>query len=420
MNNKNITEQNAYYIELKTQILGMLEQEEYDQALEFLSCAGKRNNKAKRFIPSSRESVNQFSHSFLEYIIFLLLAELAFTYSDDTQGLDTLARALSVGRQHNYFNFDCLSPDTMCELCIQALRYNIEVDYVQLLIKRQKLKPQSPPFDVKLWPWELKIYTLGRFSILLNGVPLNITGKGQGKPVEFLKALVALGGRDVSEPDLCEVLWPDSEGDQAHSAFTTTLSRCRKLIGKQLLLFHNGHLSLSDHQCWVDSWAFERCLGELESMLGHNDPQFKQQIQYKVDSLFELYHGLFMEKEPQLGWILPYRERLNTKFLRLIKQLVHYYSRAGGQCKKVITLYEKARELDPMSEQYCRGLMRCHAAQGNRSEALAIFDRCHTMLITAFGIEPSNKTKELYQLIKTGDPQQLLNFCDVCSQTVNQ
>ena len=412
-------EHNAYYAELKAQILRLLEQGEYDQALTFLSCSGNRDNEAKHNFSSSVESISQSSHSFVEYIIYLLLAELAFTHSDDAYGLETLARALLLGRQQNYVDLDCLNHDAMRDLCIRALRNNIEIAYVQQLIKTQKLNPKPPPFDVKHWPWELKIYTLGRFSILLNGKPLSVSGKGPAKPVEFVKVLVALGGREVSESDLCEVLWPDSDGDQAHSAFTTTLSRCRKLIGKQLLQLNNAQLSLNDHLCWVDSWSFERTLGELESMLGQHETQLKQSVQLKVDGLFELYHGLFMEKEPATGWVLPQRERLRTKFMRIIKLLIQFYRDRGGSCKKVILLYEKARELDPLSEEYCRGLMRCHAAQGNRPEALAIFDRCHSVLIEAFGIEPSDITTQLYQLIKTGDQQQLLGFCDVCSRAEN-
>ncbi len=355
-------------------------------------------------------------HAVLRYVIYMLLAELAFNYKDDSQGLDFLTRAMRGGRQKDYVDISCLNPDRLCELCILALNHHIETAYVQRLIKVQKLYPKSSPFDVKNWPWQLKIYTMGRFSIVLNGAPLPSTGKAHGKPVELVKVLVALGGRDVSESALCEALWPDAEGDQAHSAFTTTLSRCRKLFGKPLLQLNNAQLSLNDQLCWVDSWAFERNLGELESLLGQNDSLLKQQIQLKVNGLFELYHGLFLEKEPGMSWVLPHRERLRAKFMRIIKLLIQFYRDTGGHCKKVIILYEKARELDPMSEEYCRGLMRCHAAQGNRPEALAIFERCHSILTESFGIQPSTQTTDLYQLIKTGEQQKISGLCDVCNR----
>lgn len=122
-----------------------------------------------------------------------------------------------------------------------------------------------------------------------------------------------------------------------------------------------------------------------------------------------------MVKEPTKGWMLPIRERLHSKFMRIIRLLIQYYRDSGGHCQSVITLYEKARELDPLSESYCRGLMRCYSARGNRSEALALFERCQQIMNQTFGIQPSNKTLQLYELIKA-DPDQDFGFCELCEQ----
>lgn len=272
------------------------------------------------------------------------------------------------------------------------------------------------PYDDISWPWTLKIYTLGRFSILLDGKPLRANGVGVSKPVELLKVLIALGGRDVSEFRLSEALWPDSEGDQAHSSFTTTLSRLRKLIGVKALVLMNGQLSLNDRYCWVDSWAFERFLGQLESYLMKSGDRPVSGIQSRVDQLFGLYHGLFLQQEAQAGWVLPLRERLRSKFLRSIRSLIQFYRDRGGECSSVVALYEKAREIDPCSEEYCRGLMRCRAAQGNRPEALALFESCKLILKETFGIKPSAKTTQLYHSIRNSRHDMAVEFCGLCAR----
>jgi len=371
--------------------------------------------KAEIWMTKASALAEPINSRFLHFNLYLSQAELGYAREDNKTGVTALKQAMAIGRQKSYFNTDWWRPQAMCGLCIKALENNIEVDYVQQLVKTRQLNPVSPPLHLDNWPWSVRIYTLGRFSVLLDGIPVSVNGKSKNKPIELLKALIAMGGRDVSEARICEALWPDAEGDNAHSSFTSTLSRLRQLLGSRLLLVHNGQLSLNDHFCWLDTWAYERSLGELESALSNSEEQQLITIEQKIQRVFDLYHGFFMEKEHQPGWMLPQRERLQTKLLRMIKRLTHFYS-SQGHCKKVITLYEKAQELDPLSEEHYRGLMRCHAALGNRAKALAVYENCRSILDTTFGIKPSEKTEQLFKLIKMDDKQQLKRACKLCAQ----
>ena len=47
--------------------------------------------------------------------------------------------------------------------------------------------------------------------------------KAQKKPLALLEALIALGGRQVSEEALTGLIWPDADGGAAHDVFRTTL-----------------------------------------------------------------------------------------------------------------------------------------------------------------------------------------------------
>src|SRR5207244_178922 len=78
-------------------------------------------------------------------------------------------------------------------------------------------------------------------------------------------ALGAFGGRDVSESQLTETLWPDAEGDAAHEACAITLHRLRKLLGHdQAISLQRNHFSLDPCYVWVDVWAFERWLAPAQ------------------------------------------------------------------------------------------------------------------------------------------------------------
>ncbi len=392
----------------------------YPEALNFLAMArilieSGKHDEAQSWLNKSLALAEQINSSLLNFNLHLTQAELYYASDNNDAGASVLAQAMAIGAEKNYLNTDWWRADAMCELCIKALENNIEVGYIQKLIITRKLKSSSPPLHLDNWPWRVKIYSLGRFSVLLNDTPVSVNGKGQNKPVELLKALIAMGGRDVSEAKISEALWPDAEGDSAHSAFTTTLSRLRKLLGSEMLCIHDGRLSLNDHFCWLDSWAYERSIGELEALLSLSDTPGLDAVEQKMQCIFKLYHGAFMDKETQMGWMLAQRGRLQTKLLRSIKRLISFYSRAG-QCAKVISLYEKVLELDPLSEEYYYGLMKCHAGQGNSAEALAVYDHCCSLLNATFAIEPSGKIQQLYQLIKKGDQKTLNRNCERCAQ----
>ncbi len=66
----------------------------------------------------------------------------------------------------------------------------------------------------------------------LQGRPtVAFAGKIQKKPLDLLKAIIALGGHNVSEDRLIDGVWSDTEGDRAHKSFEMALSRLRALLG---------------------------------------------------------------------------------------------------------------------------------------------------------------------------------------------
>lgn len=357
-------------------------------------------------------TARQMKSSFLIFTTTLAEAELAFAQHDETAGADALTRALVLGKTRHYLHIDWWRPYAMLTLCLKALEYEIEVGYVQTLIRHRHLQPASPPLHLDNWPWQVKIYTLGRFSVLLDDTPIHLNAKGQKKPLELLKALIAFGGRDVSEARLSESLWPDAEGDVAHSAFTTTLSRLRKLLRHEALLMHDGQLSLNDRLCWLDTWAYQRLLAEVEHRIA-KDPTAIEKIQHSMNKALALYKGPLLARQSQMSWVLGPREALRLRLLRVIKHLIGVYGRQG-RCRQVIGLYDKALELDQVSEEYYRGLMKCHAVQGDRAKALAVYDSCKVFFNTTFKIEPSARTRQLYQAIQADDQTYLKQVCDDC------
>jgi LuxR family transcriptional regulator, maltose regulon positive regulatory protein len=74
-----------------------------------------------------------------------------------------LSVAFALGRQERLFNtLQWLAPQ-MSRLCAFALDKGIEPEFVAELIRVRHLMPPSP--DTRVWPWPVKVHTLGRFDI---------------------------------------------------------------------------------------------------------------------------------------------------------------------------------------------------------------------------------------------------------------
>ena len=54
--------------------------------------------------------------------------------------------------------------------------------------------------------YALRVYTLGRFTIVNNGQPMRYGRKSPARPLQLLKALIATGGRQVGASHLSAIL----------------------------------------------------------------------------------------------------------------------------------------------------------------------------------------------------------------------
>ena len=166
---------------------------------------------------------------FLRYHLALWKAHLLLQKGDDAFR-EPLARALELGRGEDYFHQLLWWPPMMSRLCAAALDAGVETEYARQLITRRGLAPPEGRAS-EHWPWPLAVRALGRFELARDGAALEVRGKAQRKPLELLKALIALGGEGVDASRLAALLWPDADGDAAKKSFDTTLYRLRKLLG---------------------------------------------------------------------------------------------------------------------------------------------------------------------------------------------
>jgi DNA-binding SARP family transcriptional activator len=311
----------------------------------------------------------------------------------DPRRREALAAALALGRREGYLNHYLWWPPMMSELCAAAIEAGIEPDYVRQLVAVRGL---PPPEDAApdAWPWPLAVRALGRFEVLRDGAAITFAGKAQKKPLELLKALVALGGEGVDAARLAAILWPDASGDAAKVSFDSTLYRTRKLLGLDAaLVLNEGKLALDPRHCWVDVRAFERVARECdETVSGEGVPP--ERLAATARALLDAYPGHFLAGDEDQPWLMGLRDRLRSKLVRGVLALGRRLQAAGG-ARDAVALYQRALELDNLAEDLYRQLMIALRDQGEHAAALQAYRRCRELLSVVLGMKPSAETESV-------------------------
>lgn len=358
-----------------------------DTGLIFYLCG--RVDQADDYLTRARAIGAEIGNEMVEWMYLLFAAALRFSVGDDT-ALALLKSAMELGSRHGYMHFFFWPREVIALLCAKALEQGVEPEYVRRLILQHKLEPPRDARDSDAWPWPIKIYTLGRFSIVKGGQPLRFEVKAQQTPLRLLKVLIAFGGREVSEERLADALWPESEGDAASQALATTLFRLRKLIGADAVKRQEGCLTQNARQCWVDIWALERVL---------NDDSMAASVFLR--RVTQLYHGAFLASEESAPWCLTLRERLHVKLARRLSECGKNLHQAGRD-EEAIAVYQRALEIDDLVEEFYLGLIRAYAALGRTSEALSTYDRYEGVLSGRLHVKPCAEAERLHRVLLKG------------------
>ena len=245
----------------------------------------------------------------------------------------------------------------------------------------------------------LQVYTLGRFSLVRNGVTLRYSRKAPSKPLMLLKVLIANGGRQVGAASIASLMWPDKDGDLAQQSFDITLHRLRKYLGDDgYLLLEDGRLTLNSAKVWVDAWDFERHLTELRRLMtlpGSGDTARFDALSCHV---LRMYQGHFLSRDDAACWSVSMQERLRSKYVHGLLDFGRYWE-SRGHMHRAIECYRKGIEVDDLIETFYQRLMQCLLETGREPEAIATYRQCRHVLSVVLGLQPTEHTTQLYQAL---------------------
>ena len=336
-------------------------------------------------IEAARAIAWSMSSPVIEYSCLEAESMAAFKTGDDRVGLDCLTRAMAIDETMEGATYQVVGRQAKVPLYERALIEGVAVEHVQALVRRQRLVPANPAAIADLWPWPVRVFTLGRFEIVCDGEPLRSAGKAQRKPIELLKCICAFGGQAVNQDLVTDALWPDTDGDASDQALRTTLHRLRKLLRHdEAVTLEDRHLSLDAGTLWADSLAFDRAA---------HDPRMADKV--SLTRALAHYRGPFLHGESS-SWALAFRHRLRAQFMTMAERLGQLLQHEGNWVG-AIDCYVRVIEAEPTAEGFHRQLMAAYAHLGRRAEALAVYRRCRQSLLSEHGVSPAEETQALYR-----------------------
>jgi LuxR family transcriptional regulator, maltose regulon positive regulatory protein len=355
---------------------------------------------AQQVITEAREIAGKGLTTWQACALYAAEAYAALEAGDRQKAFEALSNRFRCGRvngeEHGVVH---VFSQFMPRLCAAALEQDIEIKYVQSMIREHGW--EAPSAGSENWPWRVRVYTLGEFHVLVEDKALRFHHKTPRKPLTLLKVLIALGKVGVPEQKLIDVLWPEEEGDAARSAYKVALHRLRGLVGENAILIEAGIVSLNVKSCWVDSWEMERLVASTGELLSHPDLGGLLELTEKAA---RLYRGAFLAADSDAQWAVSARERLRGRFIHLVEAVGKRFE-AEHRWDQAIDWYLRGLQADDLSESFYQGLMRCYHQTNRRSEALSVFRRMRQTLSVTLGIAPSERSESLYRtLVDATDP----------------
>lgn len=294
---------------------------------------------AEKHLERVHQVVKEIKTRAATWVYHMIRSYLAFKQENLKLALEQLKSCFRLGREKEMKASAIWPPRLISTLCGLALENDIEPDYARQIINHYRYTPKDSLCAGEHWPWPIKIYTLGRFGVLVNGEAIDV----ESRPFDLLKVLLTFGGRNVHADKIMDTLWPDADGDQARASFKTTLHRMRKILGAfDILILKNHRLSLNEKYAWVDTWSISRLFEQVEPTI--QSREIAQSIEL-AEKLIKHYRGLFLANE-STGWVIQQQRGLHQRTIRHITALAHAIDSENSHT--AAPYYQRILEIDSL------------------------------------------------------------------------
>lgn len=235
------------------------------------------------------------------------------------------------------------------------------------------------------------------------------TALSLGRPANVLLAFLLLQGHHLHPRNkLASTLWCTAPPDYAAHSFRTTLWRLRRALeppgipkGTYLLATQRGEVGFNwESRFWLDIQNFEGAIQVAENR--STDAIAEHEIT-SLEHALRLYEGGLLEGFFD-DWILHERERLRHLYIQGLIRMMRQQAQQAHY-EDALSCGRSVLDLDPLRESVHRDMMRLHALNGQRSEALGQYEQLALLLQEQLDVEPMEETTAVYVEVLRMEPK---------------
>ena len=215
------------------------------------------------------------------------------------------------------------------------------------------------------------------------------------KPRRLVQMLAADLGNPVAKDVLAEALWDGRPPSSYVASVESYACVVRRALagqgGPTPLVTASGAYLLDPELVQVDLVEVRNRLDALRSARG-------EVLVAGAEAALKQMTGRLLAEEPFGGWANRIRERHDELTELVVTEAAETALRAG-QHARAVRLAHAVLERSALSEPACRTLMRAYRGQGARAQALAAYADLRALMLDELGVEPCDRTRELYLTI---------------------
>jgi len=220
----------------------------------------------------------------------------------------------------------------------------------------------------------------------------------------LLAFLACRAGRPVSREHLAELLWPEADPDTGRHNLRQALYSLRQgLGGDRGRIAESGGTTQGVVFELAESDSLD--VAEFQAALRRGFPGGREVVAADLADAVDLYRGDLLAGFYVRGgsaefenWLVGEQERLRDAALAALRALVDHFA-ARGEYDQALVYGRRLIEIDPLSEEAHREVMRLYVLAGRRRRALGEFEELAELLQRELGVEPLPETRALYESI---------------------
>lgn len=208
----------------------------------------------------------------------------------------------------------------------------------------------------------------------------------------FLEYMSVFYDRPVSQDEIVEALWGDTDLDPSNT-MKTLLHRARSAMeerlglenGKDVIQYRRGVYTWGpDVELDLDVEQFDTCCTQ-----GEKDME-------KALTAIQLYGGDLLPNAVGSPWTVTQRTYYHTRYLKLCNDTAEKLLGMGrnGEAARIC---QRVCELDPYDETCHLLLMQALVASGDRQTAIRHYTQVTKMLMDQLGVSPSKRLTQFYR-----------------------